>query len=78
MVYLVLDMEIVSSEVNMGGSKYFLVDAQVVRVSDFEKMIQFSPPEPIWPSFEPRGIMLFVTTYMELTIMMVSYRSTRV
>ncbi|KAF5450222.1 hypothetical protein F2P56_030589 [Juglans regia] len=35
--YIVLDVEIVSSEVNVGGSKYFLADAQVARVSDFGK-----------------------------------------
>ncbi|KAF3445071.1 hypothetical protein FNV43_RR14764 [Rhamnella rubrinervis] len=36
--YIVLDVEIhVSSEVNVGGSKYTLADAQVARVSDFGK-----------------------------------------
>ncbi|KAF5476300.1 hypothetical protein F2P56_008031 [Juglans regia] len=35
--YIVLDVEIVSSEVNVGGSKYFLADSQVARVSDFGK-----------------------------------------
>ncbi|KAG6643443.1 60S ribosomal export protein NMD3-like [Carya illinoinensis] len=35
--YIVLDVEIVSSEVNVGGSKYFLADAQVARLSDFGK-----------------------------------------
>lgn len=35
--YIVLDVEIVSSEVNVGGSKYALADAQVARVSDFGK-----------------------------------------
>ncbi|XP_059431568.1 uncharacterized protein LOC132165079 [Corylus avellana] len=35
--YIVLDVEIVSSEVNVGGSKYVLADAQVARVSDFGK-----------------------------------------
>ncbi|KAG2708106.1 hypothetical protein I3760_05G176300 [Carya illinoinensis] len=35
--YIVLDVEIVSSEVNVGGSKYCLADAQVARVSDFGK-----------------------------------------
>ncbi|KAF3443501.1 hypothetical protein FNV43_RR13184 [Rhamnella rubrinervis] len=36
--YIVLDVEIhVSSEVNVGGSKYILADAQVARVSDFGK-----------------------------------------
>ena len=33
--YIVLDVEIISSEVNVGGSKYVLADAQVARVSDF-------------------------------------------
>ncbi|KAM4099024.1 hypothetical protein ACJW30_07G123800 [Castanea mollissima] len=33
--YIVLDVEITSSEVNVGGSKYVLADAQVARVSDF-------------------------------------------
>ncbi|KAI9161217.1 hypothetical protein LWI28_015522 [Acer negundo] len=35
--YIVLDVESVSSEVNVGGSKYALADAQVARVSDFGK-----------------------------------------
>ncbi|OIT02564.1 hypothetical protein A4A49_11579 [Nicotiana attenuata] len=35
--YIVLDVESVSSEVNIGGSKYALADAQVARVSDFGK-----------------------------------------
>jgi nonsense-mediated mRNA decay protein 3 len=35
--YIVLDVEVVSSEVNVGGSKYALADAQVARVSDFGK-----------------------------------------
>lgn len=35
--YIVLDVEVVSSEVNVGGSKYVLADAQVARVSDFGK-----------------------------------------
>lgn len=35
--YIVLDVEIVSSEVNVGGSKYVLADAQVARLSDFGK-----------------------------------------
>lgn len=35
--YVVLDVEVVSSEVNVGGSKYVLADAQVARVSDFGK-----------------------------------------
>ncbi|XP_073016400.1 uncharacterized protein [Primulina eburnea] len=35
--YIVLDMEVVSSEVNVGGSRYVLADAQVARVSDFGK-----------------------------------------
>lgn len=35
--YIVLDVELVSSEVNIGGSKYALADAQVARVSDFGK-----------------------------------------
>lgn len=35
--YIVLDVEIVSSEVNVGGSKYAVADAQVARVSDFGK-----------------------------------------
>ena len=30
-----LDIEIISFEVNVGGSKYVLVDAQVARVSNF-------------------------------------------
>ncbi|KAM3701821.1 hypothetical protein ACJW31_05G204300 [Castanea mollissima] len=33
--YIMLDVEIISSEVNVGGSKYVLADAQVARVSDF-------------------------------------------
>jgi nonsense-mediated mRNA decay protein 3 len=33
--YIVLDVEIVSSEVNVGGSKYVLADAQVDRLSGF-------------------------------------------
>ena len=37
MEYIVLDVEIISSEVNVGGSKYVLADAQVARVSDFGK-----------------------------------------
>ncbi|CAL5323645.1 unnamed protein product [Camellia sinensis] len=35
--YIVLDVETISSEVNVGGSKYVLADAQVARVSDFGK-----------------------------------------
>lgn len=35
--YIVLDVETSSSEVNVGGSKYVLADAQVARVSDFGK-----------------------------------------
>ncbi|KAE8077773.1 hypothetical protein FH972_016303 [Carpinus fangiana] len=35
--YIVLDVEIDSSEVNVGGSKYVLADAQVARLSDFRK-----------------------------------------
>ena len=35
--YVVLDVEVVSSEVNVGGSRYVLADAQVARVSDFGK-----------------------------------------
>ncbi|KAK7850579.1 60s ribosomal export protein nmd3 [Quercus suber] len=35
--YIVLDVEKISSEVNVGGSKYVLADAQVARVSDFGK-----------------------------------------
>ncbi|XP_059641391.1 uncharacterized protein LOC132283465 [Cornus florida] len=35
--YIVLDVEVVPSEVNIGGSKYVLADAQVARVSDFGK-----------------------------------------
>lgn len=35
--YIVLDIEAVSSEVNIGGSKYALADAQVARISDFGK-----------------------------------------
>ncbi|XP_043711315.1 60S ribosomal export protein NMD3-like [Telopea speciosissima] len=35
--YIVLDVELVSSEVNVGGSGYALADAQVARVSDFGK-----------------------------------------
>ncbi|XP_011082654.1 60S ribosomal export protein NMD3-like [Sesamum indicum] len=35
--YIVLDVEPVSSEVNVGGLKYVLADAQVARVSDFGK-----------------------------------------
>lgn len=35
--YIVLDVEVVSSEVNVGGSKYVLADAQVARMSDFGK-----------------------------------------
>ncbi|XP_070033740.1 uncharacterized protein [Nicotiana tomentosiformis] len=35
--YIVLDVESVSSEVNIGGSKYALADVQVARVSDFGK-----------------------------------------
>ncbi|KAL3651251.1 hypothetical protein CASFOL_004253 [Castilleja foliolosa] len=35
--YIVLDIEPVSSEVNVGGVKYILADAQVARVSDFGK-----------------------------------------
>ncbi|XP_042488506.1 60S ribosomal export protein NMD3-like [Macadamia integrifolia] len=35
--YIVLDVEPVSSEVNVGGSRYALADAQVARVSDFGK-----------------------------------------
>ncbi|XP_073035619.1 uncharacterized protein [Primulina eburnea] len=35
--YIVLDVEVVSSEVNIGGSRYVLADAQVARVSDFGK-----------------------------------------
>ncbi|KAJ8747136.1 hypothetical protein K2173_001693 [Erythroxylum novogranatense] len=33
--YIVLDVEIISPEVNVGGSKYALADAQVARLSDF-------------------------------------------
>ncbi|KAL6523662.1 hypothetical protein OROGR_017265 [Orobanche gracilis] len=35
--YIVLDVELVSSEVTIGGKKYVLADAQVARVSDFGK-----------------------------------------
>ncbi|KAK6129370.1 hypothetical protein DH2020_036886 [Rehmannia glutinosa] len=35
--YIVLDVEPVSSEVNIGGLRYVLADAQVARVSDFGK-----------------------------------------
>jgi nonsense-mediated mRNA decay protein 3 len=35
--YIVLDVEMVSSEVNVGGTRYTLADAQVARVSDFGK-----------------------------------------
>ncbi|CAA0824810.1 nonsense-mediated mRNA decay NMD3 family protein [Striga hermonthica] len=35
--YIVLDVEPVSGEVNIGGLKYVLADAQVARVSDFGK-----------------------------------------
>lgn len=35
--YIVLDVEAVSSEVNVGGVGYVLADAQVARVSDFGK-----------------------------------------
>ncbi|PQQ21947.1 60S ribosomal export protein NMD3 [Prunus yedoensis var. nudiflora] len=35
--YIVLDMEIISPEVNVGGSRFALADAQVARVSDFGK-----------------------------------------
>ncbi|XP_043696203.1 60S ribosomal export protein NMD3-like [Telopea speciosissima] len=35
--YIVLDVEPMSAEVNVGGSKYALADAQVARVSDFGK-----------------------------------------
>ena len=41
--YIVSDVEIVSSEVNVGGSKYVLADAQVARVSDFGKNDTISP-----------------------------------
>lgn len=37
MEYIVLDIEAISSEVNVGGFKYALADAQVARVSDFGK-----------------------------------------
>lgn len=33
--YIVLDIEVTSSEVNIAGSKYMMADAQVARVSDF-------------------------------------------
>ncbi|XP_038694268.1 60S ribosomal export protein NMD3-like isoform X2 [Tripterygium wilfordii] len=35
--YIILDLEPISSEVNIGGSKYVLADCQVARVSDFGK-----------------------------------------
>ncbi|KAL2550929.1 nonsense-mediated mRNA decay NMD3 family protein [Forsythia ovata] len=35
--YIVLDIETVSSEVVVGGSKYVVADAQIARVSDFGK-----------------------------------------
>ncbi|XAR58119.1 hypothetical protein NMG60_11026513 [Bertholletia excelsa] len=35
--YIVLDVEIIPHEVNVGGSKYVLADVQVARVSDFGK-----------------------------------------
>ncbi|XP_057770610.1 LOW QUALITY PROTEIN: uncharacterized protein LOC130990388 [Salvia miltiorrhiza] len=35
--YIVLDVELVSSEVSVGGSRYTLADAHVARVSDFGK-----------------------------------------
>ncbi|KAL9999460.1 putative ribosomal export protein Nmd3 [Helianthus debilis subsp. tardiflorus] len=35
--YVVLDVDPISSEVNVGGSKYVMADAQVARVSDFGK-----------------------------------------
>uniref|UniRef100_A0A2P2JQC7 60S ribosomal export protein NMD3 n=2 Tax=Rhizophora mucronata TaxID=61149 RepID=A0A2P2JQC7_RHIMU len=33
--YIVLDIEVISPEVNIGGSRYALADAQVARLSDF-------------------------------------------
>ncbi|XP_047328005.1 60S ribosomal export protein NMD3-like [Impatiens glandulifera] len=33
--YIVLDIEVISSEVSIAGSKYLMADAQVARVSDF-------------------------------------------
>ncbi|KAJ0457731.1 putative ribosomal export protein Nmd3 [Helianthus annuus] len=35
--YIVLDVDPISSEVNVGGSKYVMADVQVARVSDFGK-----------------------------------------
>ncbi|OIT38627.1 PREDICTED: 60S ribosomal export protein NMD3-like [Nicotiana attenuata] len=35
--YVVLDVDVVSEEVNIGGAKYVLADIQVARVSDFGK-----------------------------------------
>ncbi|KAG6416900.1 hypothetical protein SASPL_124341 [Salvia splendens] len=35
--YIVLDVEAISSEVNVGGSRCLLADAQIARVSDFGK-----------------------------------------
>ncbi|KAJ0579051.1 putative ribosomal export protein Nmd3 [Helianthus annuus] len=35
--YVVLDVDPISSEVNVGGSKYVMADVQVARVSDFGK-----------------------------------------
>ncbi|KAK4360039.1 hypothetical protein RND71_022268 [Anisodus tanguticus] len=35
--YVVLDVDVVYAEVNIGGSKYVLADVQVARVSDFGK-----------------------------------------
>lgn len=35
--YIVLDVEIISPEVNVGGSRYALAEAQVARLSDFGK-----------------------------------------
>ncbi|VFQ74352.1 unnamed protein product [Cuscuta campestris] len=35
--YIVLDVELVSSEVTVGGSKYAMADVQVARLSDFGK-----------------------------------------
>nr|XP_043614993.1 60S ribosomal export protein NMD3-like [Erigeron canadensis]XP_043614994.1 60S ribosomal export protein NMD3-like [Erigeron canadensis] len=35
--YVVLDVDLISSEVQIGGSKYMMADVQVARVSDFGK-----------------------------------------
>ncbi|KAF9589248.1 hypothetical protein IFM89_021240 [Coptis chinensis] len=47
-IYIVLDVESVSSEVNVGGSKYALADVQVACVSDFGNVYAYDFAAENW------------------------------